>query len=321
MAPKVYMVGEAGNYRDKLAAGLTGAAAGLDIVTLPREAALGANFDDLIGSDDILISLRLKRNGGPLPPVRLLHVPGAGLDGIDMTALADQTIVCNVFEHQAPIAEFVVASLLEWELRLVDLRRSFTADSWSDVYRQRVPHGELRGKTVGVIGHGRIGRAIADLVRPFGVEILAVDAFPTEGVWPVSRLPELLAAADYVVIACPLTSETEGLIGAAELTTMKSTAVIVNVSRAPIIDEGALYEALTGDRIRGASLDVWYRYPTSADDRVTPSERPFLDLPNAICTPHCAAWTRELMDRRYAVIASNISALLNGEPLVHQVRP
>ncbi len=321
MAPKVYMVGEAGNYVDKLAAGLTGAAAGLDIVPLPREAALGADFDGAIGPDDILVSLRLKRNGDPLPPVRLLHVPGAGLDGIDMAALADHTIVCNVFEHQAPIAEFVIASLLEWELRLADLRRSFTAESWPDVYRQRVPHGELRGKTVGIIGHGRIGRAIADLVRPFGVEILAVDAFPTEGIWPVARLPELLAAADYVIIACPLTAETEGLIGAAELARMKSSAVIVNVSRAPIIAEDALYEVLAAKRIRGASLDVWYRYPATAEDRVTPSDRPFLDLPNALCTPHCAAWTRELMDRRYAVIARNISALLNDAPLVHRVRP
>ncbi|MCF8498879.1 MAG: hypothetical protein K9H11_00260, partial [Rhodospirillum sp.] len=176
MATKIFMVGEAGNYADKLATGLTGAAAGADIITLPREAAQAADFDGDIGRDDILVSLRLKRSGGPLPPVRLLHLPGAGLDGIDMGALADHTIVCNVFEHQAPIAEFVVASLLEWELRLVELRRSFTRDKWSDVYRQRIPHGELRGKTVGIIGHGRIGQAIGDLVRPFGVEILAVDA-------------------------------------------------------------------------------------------------------------------------------------------------
>lgn len=323
---KIFMVGEAARYRDRLAEGLeTGLRGRAEIVALPREAAYSDAFDSQIGSGDIVISLRLKREGGRLPPFRLLHVPGAGLDGIDFSALSDGTTVCNVFEHEGPIGEFVLASMLHWEIRFDELRGSFDPQNWSDVYRNRVPHGEIAGKTLGLLGFGRIGRAIAARAKAFGMRILAVDAMPNpselaEKVLPPADLPAVLEAADYFVVSCPLTPETRGLISESALRRMKPEAVVVNVSRAEIIEEAALYEALREKRIRGASLDVWYRYPKGEGDRVEPADHPFHELPNVVATPHSSAWTRELMDRRYDVIAGNINALMAGRSLRNVVR-
>lgn len=130
-----------------------------------------------------------------------------------------------------------------------------------------MPHGEIHSLTLGLIGFGRIGRTIARRAASFGMRILAVDQFAdaadglAEAILPPDRLPEMLAQADFVVIACPLTDRTRGLIGAAELAAMKPTGVLINVSRAPIADEEALYGALQRRIIGGAVLDVWYGYP------------------------------------------------------------
>ncbi len=320
---KLFMIGEAAHHKEKLAAFLK---TPCEIVALPREAASSSEFDSAIGRDDVVVSLRFARKDGPAPAFRLLHVPGAGLDGIDMASLPAGCTVCNVFEHEIPIAEFVLAAMLQWEIRLDELRRSFATDSWPDVYRARVPHGEIYGKTLGLIGFGRIGRTIARRARAFGMRVIAMDAMPAapgelaDAVLPPTGLPELLAAADFLVVSCPLTAETRGLIGADQFRAMKPSAVLINVSRAPIVDEAALYDALSHRIIAGAFLDVWYGYPTGSDDRVPPARFRFEDLPNAFCTPHSSAWTSSLPERRYAFIAQNIDRLRAGEPLVNVVR-
>jgi phosphoglycerate dehydrogenase-like enzyme len=320
---KVFMIGEAANHKNKLAALLK---TPCDIIALPREAAYSSEFDRRIGRDDVVISLRFSRKDEAAPAFRLLHVPGAGLDGIDIPSLPVECEVCNVFEHEIPIAEFVMAAMLQWEIRLDALRQSFGSDTWSDTYRARVPHGEIHGKTLAIIGFGRIGRTIAQRARAFGVRVVAVDQYAanTDGladaVLTPDRLPEALAAADFLVISCPLTDQTRGLIGDAELEAMKPASVLINVSRAPIADEAALFDALSRRVIAGAFLDVWYGYPTGADDRVPPSRFRFDDLPNAFCTPHSSAWTDALPGRRYAFIAANIDRLRSGEPLLNLVR-
>lgn len=323
---KIFMVGEAARYGDRLAEGLEASLRKrTEIVALPREAAYSGAFDRDIRRGDIVISLKLKREDQRLPPFRLLHVPGAGLDGIDFSILSEETTVLNVFEHDGPISEFVIASLLHWEIRFDELRRSFDPQNWSDVYRNRVPHEEIAGKTLGLMGFGRIGRAIAVRAKALGMRILAVDALPSpselaEEVLPPEHVLAVLEAADYFVVSCPLTPQTRGMIGESELSRMKTEAVVVNVSRAEIIEEAPLYQALRTKRIRGASLDVWYRYPSGEGDRVQPADHPFHELPNTVCTPHASAWTRELMDRRYDAIARNINALHNGTALQNVVR-
>ncbi len=320
---KIIMIGEAANHRDKLAALLENA---YEIVGLPREAAQSGDSDHLISPDDVIISLRFKRDG-KAPPFRLLHVPGAGLDGIDFASLPESCVVCNVFEHEIPIAEFVLLSMLEWQIRLGAMRRQFTRESWSDTYRNRVPHGELFGRTLGLIGFGRIGRAIAGRAKALGMRILAVDGMASDPqgiadrLMPAEQLPDMLGQADFVAIACPLTDETRGLINAGTLKAMRPSAVLINISRAEIADEADLYAALSGGTIAGAFLDVWYRYPVGASEQVAPSHFDFHALPNVYATPHSSAWTDALPYRRYGVIAQNIRLLAAGEPLLNLVRP
>ncbi|GGD39982.1 2-hydroxyacid dehydrogenase [Aureimonas glaciei] len=318
---KIVMIGEAGNHRGRLEAALGPTQ---EIICLPREAASDPAWDAAIASDDAVISLRLRREKAP--SFRLLHVPGAGLDGIDFEALAPETAVCNVFEHEIPIAEFVLGSLLNWEIRLDALRASMSPALWSDTYRNRVPHGELFGKTMGIVGFGRIGRAIATRAKAFGLRIVALDVLdPGDGLADRIVRPDqlgiLLAEADYCIVTCPLLPSTRGMIGRDELAAMKPSAVLVNVSRAELVEQDALYEALAENRIGGAVLDVWYRYPLGADDQVAPSQFDFSALPNAVCTPHSSAWTSELPARRYGFIAANLGRLLRGEPLLNLVRP
>ncbi|HVV18845.1 MAG TPA: NAD(P)-dependent oxidoreductase [Pseudonocardiaceae bacterium] len=322
---KIVLVGEAGEHEADLRTHLDGP---YDIVTLPASAAVSAAHDAVIEPDDVVVSLRWRRDPAPGPAMRLLHVPGAGLDAIDLAALRPETTVANVFEHETPIAEFVLARLLEWEIRAGALQASFDPGTWPRTYRHRVPHGEVAGRTLGLIGYGRIGRAIAVRAAAFGIRVTAVDDHATGDVTtddvatvlPTSALPTLLAGSDYVVVACPLTPETTGMIDAAALAAMPGHAVLVNISRAPIVDEAALYAALAEQRIGGAILDVWYRYPTGADDDAPPATRPFWELPNAWCTPHSSAWTRQLPGRRYAVIADNVHRLASGRPLRNVVR-
>src|SRR5690606_25070857 len=121
-------------------------------------------------------------------------------------------------------------------------------------------------------------------------------------------------------VCCPLTGETRAMSGADELAAMKPSAVIINVARAEIIEERALFEALDQGRVAGAYLDVWYRYPAGADDTVAPSEFPFHRMPNVVCTPHSSAWTTNLPGRRYTMIAQNIQRYRRGEPLRNVVR-
>lgn len=323
-AVNIFLVGEAATHAEKLASRLTCGAA---IVPLPREAAHAADHDGRIGPHDVVVSLRFSRPPGATPAFRLLHVPGAGLDGIDMSSVPPGATVCNVFEHEIPIAEYVTLAMLEWQIRLRDLAARFTPRSWSDLYRSRPPHAELYGKTLLLIGLGRIGRAIATRARAFGMRVLAVDGYaqPPAGlvdrVFAPHELGEALPAAEFVVICCPLTEDTRGMFHAGTLARMRRDAVLINVSRAEIARERDLYEALRDKVIAGAILDVWYRYPKGADDDVEPASLPFLDLPNVIATPHTSAWTVDLPWRRYGLIAANIDRLARGEALSNVVRP
>jgi phosphoglycerate dehydrogenase-like enzyme len=320
---KIIMLGEAADHRDALAAQLP---TDCEFVALPREAAQSPEHDGVIAPDDVLITLRLFRPPGQMPTFRLLHVPGAGLDGIELEKLPPSVTVCNVFEHEIPIAEYVLLAMLESEIRLTEMRRRFAAQSWSDAYRHRVQHGELYGRTLGLIGMGRISRAIAQRAQAFGMRTVGSDpsgaAVPGlfDAFVPPDELDRLLEQADYVVIACPLTASTRGMIDARRLGVMKPSAVLINISRAQVADQGDLFAALRDRVIAGAVLDVWYRYPSAADDEVEPADYPFHELPNVVCTPHSCAWTAELAVRRYRFIAQNILRLIAGEPLLNVVR-
>src|SRR5919108_1608121 len=124
-------------------------------------------------------------------------------------------------------------------------------------------------------------------------------------------LDEVLRRADYLVLTLPLSADTRGLIGPVQLGLMKSTAMLINVSRAEIVDEAALYRALAERRIAAAALDVWYRYPTEAAPML-PANQPFHELPNVLLTPHVSGWTAGMMEARARLIAENIARTTRG---------
>ena len=128
----------------------------------------------------------------------------------------------------------------------------------------------------------------------------------------LQSLPDVLRRADYLAITLPLTPETRGLIGPAQLALMKPMAILVNVARAQIVDEDALYAALAERRIAAAALDVWYRYP-SAPGPLLPAGRPFHELPNVLMTPHVSGWTDGMLEARASLIAENIRRTARGE--------
>jgi phosphoglycerate dehydrogenase-like enzyme len=175
---------------------------------------------------------------------------------------------------------------------------------------------ELYGKVLGIVGYGSIGRAVAERGRDFGMRIIAVrrrpdlasESDPAEQILPVARLAELMARSDFVVIATPLTPETRGLVGEAELRAMKPSAVLINVGRGPVVAEDALIRALQQRRIRGAALDVFDREPL-------PSGHPFYDLDNVLLSPHCADHTPGWEEAAMEVFLDNFERFRKGEPL------
>jgi phosphoglycerate dehydrogenase-like enzyme len=221
-----------------------------------------------------------------------------------------------------------MAAMLYFTIGLVSKSERFRSGSWTDSPRVGAPfRPELAGRTVGLIGYGHIGRAVARRAKAFGLRVMALARTrrdldpPPDWLGEPGELPALLEAADFVVIACPLNEATRGLIGGSEFAHMKPDAVLINVARGPIVDEDALYEALASRTIRGAVLDVWYRYPEPGDAAVRPARRPFHHLDNVVMTPHCSGWTEGLMERRFAVIIDNIQRLRDGRPLLNQVHP
>lgn len=277
---------------------------------------------------EVLVSVDFDASLPPAPKLRLVHVPAAGLDAVDLAAVPRGCRVCNVFEHEIGISEYVMAAMLYFTIGLVSKNERFKSGSWADSPRVGAPfRPELAGKTVGSIGYGHIGRAVARRAKAFGMRVMALARTrrdlepPPDWLGEPAELPALLEAADFILIACPLNEATRGLIGRAEFAHMKPEAVLINVARGPIVDEDALFEALARRMIRGAVLDVWYRYPEPDDATVRPSRHPFHHLDNVVMTPHLSGWTEGLMERRFAVIIDNIERLRDGRELINQVHP
>jgi phosphoglycerate dehydrogenase-like enzyme len=276
---------------------------------------------------DVLIASRFAATDTKRVRFRLLQAPGAGVDKIAMDAIPADVWICNAYEHEGPIAEYVFAAMLDATVNYPALTREIPEKGWAGAYFGRRPHGELAGKTLGIFGLGRIGSAIARRARAFDMRVMAVaarrrDSAPdVDWVATPERLDELLAASDFVVIAAPLNEGTRGAIDARRLDLMKPTAILVNIARAEIAVEQDLYEALNKNRIGGAVLDPWYAYPKGPDDSAaTPSRAPFETLPNVRMTAHSSAWTNGVWERRCPVFAKNIELLRAGRTPINVVR-
>ena len=289
------------------------------------EAAIMSRLADL----DVLVTLLFNREmAAASRRLKLVQVPAAGLDRIDPAALPPGVWLANAYGHEVGIAEFVIGSILAWNRGLCRadalLRRGEWDSQWA-ASSPPPPRPELGGKTLGVLGYGRIGQALARRARAFDMTIWAIRRDPTQ---PLScpadflggpgALDDVLRRADYLAVTSPLTAETRGILGQRELALMKPTAVLVNVARAEIVDEDALYQTLRRGAIAGAILDVWYRYPAGPGPTL-PSRLPFHELGNVLMTPHVSGWTEGMLEARAEVIAENIRRVARGEPPLHLV--
>jgi phosphoglycerate dehydrogenase-like enzyme len=284
-----------------------------------------AGIVDKLEDVDVLVAMAFTREmAAAARRLKLVQVPGAGLERIDRAALPAGTALANAYGHEAGIAEYVLGAMLTLTRGFVRLdaalRRGAWESQWAVGATPPPPWPELAGKTLGILGYGRIGQALARRARAFDMEICAIrrdvarsarDGLARLG--GLDILDEVLRRSDYLAITLPATAATRGLLGAAQLALMKPTAVLVNVARAEIVDEQALYRALAERAIAAAALDVWYRYPTDATP-TPPARQPFHELPNVLMTPHVSGWTEGMLAARARVIADNIRRISRGEP-------
>ena len=283
-------------------------------------------FKVALSRADAMVSMSWHWDLGAAARLKLLHLPGAGVDDIDFARVPAATAVCNCFEHEIGIAEYVLGAMLESTIRIGTLDRTFRTGSWIGSYLCGPRHGELFGKTLGVVGFGRIGREVARRAKGFGMRVIACTRTPNDeeladAVWGMDRFRTLLGESDFVLVTAPLSDETRGLFDERAFAAMRPTGIIINVARGAIIDEAALYQALKSRRIGGAVIDVWYHYPPQGVvDGPRPSAYPFHEQNNILMTPHASAWTDGLLPRRNRAIAMNLNRLARGEPLVNVVK-
>ncbi|MFM7315195.1 MAG: D-2-hydroxyacid dehydrogenase [Cyanobium sp.] len=247
------------------------------------------------------------------PGLRGIAVLATGHDVVDGAAARQLGIpVCNVPEYgTASVAQAVFALLLELCNHSGALAAGVRQGRWSacsDFCYWEEPLLELAGLRFGIVGHGRIGSAVARIAHAFGMEVLSHRRSPRPG---DVDLDTLLAGSDVVSLHCPLTADTRGLINGARLARMKRGAFLINTGRGPLVDEPALAAALTSGHLGGAGLDVLSMEPPAAD-------HPLLQAPRCLITPHVAWASLAARRRLIAATAANVAAILAGAP-VHVV--
>ena len=284
---------------------------------------------DALADADVMVTSVFGANDPPAPRIRLLQSSSAGIDRIDLNCLPAGCVICNVFGHEIAIAEYIIGSVLHWALDLGALSSVMRNGTWTLPDWVGGPdHGEAYGSTIGIVGFGRIGREVAIRAKALGMRVVALSAWRSgppdlalvDAAYRGDEADTFLAQCDYFAVCAPLSDETRGLVSAHWFNRMKPNAVVIHVGRGTVIDEAALYDALKSNRIRGASIDVWYNYPPASGAAVPPSQFAFHELPNMLMTPHASGRTGGTWDRRYKDVARNIDAFARGEPLVNVVR-
>lgn len=238
------------------------------------------------------------------PRLRLIQQPAAGYERIDLDAARARGVpVCNApGANHVAVAECALLLILALARRVPAARRAFAAAAIG------TPVGiELAGRTLGIVGMGRTGRALADRASALGMGILGLRSSSTAADREV-----FWSRCDVISLHCPLTDATRGLVDAGAFAAMREDALLVNLARGPIIDRAALIEALATDRIGGVGLDVYWEEPWDPAD-------PLFAHPRVVTLPHVAGSTLEAFDRIAAIVADNVNRVRLGEPLEHRI--
>ena len=253
------------------------------------------------------------------PCVRWVHSRSAGLDTVLFPELVASSVPLTngrgVFSQS--LGEFVLGAILYFAKDFRRMVRSQMAGRW-----EQFDVDEISRQTVGIVGYGDIGRAVATRVRAMGMQILAVKRHGpplynvdplVNQIWGPEDREEMIARCDYLVVTTPLTAETRGMIGEREIAAMKQNAVLINLGRGPVVDEAALVRALTERRIKGAALDVF-------DVEPLPEGHPFYKLENVLLSPHCADHTSDWTEQAMRFFLAQFERYRKGEPLVNVVK-
>ncbi len=285
-----------------------------------------ADRDRALARADALIGLNLARE---LPPgalaaagrLRFIQLLSAGADRVDFGSLPEGAVLAgNVGAYARPMAEHVLAMTLALARRLPQRHAALARGEFD----QAEPVLTLDGAVCAILGFGGIGTATARLFRALGGRIHAVNTSgrtdePADFIGTLADLDKVLADADVLVIALPLTRVTRGLIGARELALMKPSAIMVNVARGAIVDQQALYERLRDYPDFCAGLDAWWHEPSI--DGGFRTDFPFFDLPNLLGSPHNSGMAPGVLTEAAGRAAGNVLRFLRGEPVTGVMRP
>jgi len=293
---------------------------GADVmVTMAKTA---AELEPALANADVLLNwagsrAEVNRIFGAAPRLKWIQTRSVGLDSLLFPELIESPVLLTNGKgtFSQSLGEFVIAGALYWAKDLPRMLRSQAERKW-DVFSV----SELSKQTMGIVGHGDIGRAIARRAKAFGMRVLGLrrDSAARAGdedadrVYATKELHDMLPECDYVVVAAPLTPATKHLMSTAEFNAMKPEAIIMNVGRGPVIDEAAMTEALRSGRIRGAALDVFEVEPL-------PPESPLWEMKNVLMSAHTADHTKDWMNDSAIFFLEQFARWKKGEPLKNVV--
>jgi len=271
-------------------------AIGLDEVELAQKV---HDYDVLVVRSKPKVTKKILENASKL---KIVARAGVGLDNIDLETCKERgiSVINSPTALSESVAELVFAMMLSFERNIVRSDNSMKEGSW---IKKELKGRELFGKTIGIIGFGRIGSHIAMIANGFRMKVIGYDVNWNEELASKTQvkyasLQDLLRKSDYVTLHVPLLPQTRGMISKDELSMMKDSALLINTSRGGVVDEKALYEALKSDTMRGACLDVFENEP--------PTDSPLLALDSVLLTPHLGASTSEAQKRAGVIVAEKI---------------
>lgn len=284
------------------------------------------NDDDLktkIDSLDILVAYKINEKifSHSSKTLKWVHLGSAGIEqSLFPEILKSKTIITNASGiHAGPVSEFVMGMILYFSKQFLGCEKFKSNQKWAqwELARKTI---QLKNKTIGIIGFGEIGKSIAQKAKAFDMKVIATRRLQkkienkkiVDELIPLSELTYLLKNSDYIVVACPLTPLTNGMISKAELGKMKSSAFIINIARGAIIDESALIHALKENKIAGAGLDVFENEPLDKDN-------PLFELDNVFLSPHISGNFPEYQHDVVVQFAENLNRYLSGKSLKNRV--
>ena len=282
-----------------------------------------AEADRMLSEADIVLGRGVRRNNfASAARLRWIQLTAAGVGGALFPELVESPVVVTNARglHAVSMAEHTLGVILMLARKLHLARDAQARRQWTqeELWMHDPPLGQLEGSTLGLVGLGAVGSAIATSARALGMRVLAVrrrpasDPFPADVQWGTERLNELIERSDWLVLAAPTTAATRGLIGREALARMRPHAVLINLGRGALVDEPALIEALAAGAFAGAALDVFEEEPL-------PASSPLWAMPQVIVTPHVSGLGPRLWERTCDIFARNLRRWVAGEPLENVV--